>query len=204
MISPFLLILAAYLLGSIPFGYLLVRWTKGMDVRTQGSGNIGMTNVWRVAGAGWGIATLFLDISKGALAVFLARHFGQTDLIEVLSGSAALLGNIFSIFLNFTGGKGIGVSTGIFFFLLPLESSYGLLLFLLGFGATRMISVGSLLGVTTMALFALRHQGFNWLSGFALLSALLVWWTHRQNIQRILQGTEKKVGRKSQNSGEKA
>lgn len=198
MKTELLLIVTAYLLGSIPFGYLLVKWVKGIDVRTQGSGNIGMTNVWRVAGAGWGIATLLLDISKGVLAVWLASYFCPVDeRIEVLAGLAALLGNIFSIFLKFKGGKGIGISVGVFFYLLPQESSIGLGLFILAILATRMISVGSLLGVTAMALTTLYHQrDINWLSGLALLAMAMIWWTHRQNIKRILDGTENKIGKK--------
>lgn len=198
------LLVTAYLLGSIPFGYLLVKWVKGIDVRTKGSGNIGMTNVWRVAGAGWGIATLALDISKGALAVWLAQHFDPTDeLLEVACGLAALVGNVFSVFLKFKGGKGIGVSIGIFFFLLPPESTVGLVLFIVTVLTTRMISVGSLLGVTSMALMTLYHQkGLTWLSGFTLLATALVWFTHRQNIQRILNGTENKIGKKKKRTKE--
>lgn len=193
-----ILLVTAYLLGSIPFGYLLVKWVKGIDVRTQGSGNIGMTNVWRVAGAGWGIATLALDISKGALAVWLAQHFDpMSDLLEVACGLAALLGNVFSVFLKFKGGKGIGISIGVFFFLLPPESTVGLVFFILAVAATRMISVGSLLGVTSMSLVTLYHQkGLTWFSGLALLATALVWYTHRQNIRRILNGTENKIGKK--------
>jgi acyl phosphate:glycerol-3-phosphate acyltransferase len=193
-----LLLVCAYLLGSIPFGYLIVKWVKGVDVRTRGSGNIGMTNVWRVAGAEWGIATLALDISKGVMAVWLAHHFGSMDdLLEVACGLAALIGNIFSVFLKFKGGKGIGVSVGIFFFLLPLESSIGLGLFISGVLLTRMISVGSLLGVTAMTLMTFYNEkGITWLSGLALLASVLIWWTHRQNIRRILNGTENKIGKK--------
>ncbi|HUO57007.1 MAG TPA: glycerol-3-phosphate 1-O-acyltransferase PlsY [bacterium] len=187
----------AYLLGSIPFGYLLVKWAKGIDVRTQGSGNIGMTNVWRVAGAGWGIATFILDIAKGALAVWFAAHFDPgDDLLKVICGLSALLGNVFSIFLKFKGGKGIGVSVGIFFSLLPLESGYGVGVFLVALLLTRMVSVGSLLGALAMMGMALFHQGINWFTGLAILATAVIWWTHRQNIKRILSGTENKIGRK--------
>lgn len=192
-----LVLVAAYLLGSIPFGYLLVKWVKGVDVRTQGSGNIGMTNVWRVAGAKWGILTLVLDIAKGALAVAVARYFDPTnDLILVLTGLVALLGNIFSIFLNFKGGKGIGISVGVFFSLLWLPSTAGLIVFLIALAICRMISVGSLLGVTTMAALTLYYHGLDCYSGLALFAAVMIWWTHRQNIQRILNGTESKIGKK--------
>lgn len=192
-----LILVTAYLLGSIPFGYLLVKWVKGVDVRTQGSGNIGMTNVWRVAGAKWGILTLILDIAKGALAVAIARHFdANTDLILVLSGLLALLGNVFSIFLKFKGGKGIGISVGVFFSLLWLPSLAGLIVFLIALAIGRMISAGSLLGATTMAVLTFYTHGLDCYSGLALFAALMIWWTHRQNIKRILNGTESKIGKK--------
>jgi glycerol-3-phosphate acyltransferase PlsY len=196
------ILLVAYLLGSIPFGYLLVKWGKGIDVRTKGSGNIGMTNVWRVAGAKWGIATLVLDIAKGALAVALARYLDPGDnLLAVVCGLAALVGNVFSIFLKFKGGKGIGVSVGIFFSLLPIPSTAGLVIFLTALALTRMISVGSLLAAATMCGFTLYieyHQpgSFTWLSGLAIVATVMLWWTHRQNIQRILAGTENKISKK--------
>jgi len=197
-VSDILLLPTAYLLGSIPFGYLLVKWVKGVDVRTQGSGNIGMTNVWRVAGARWGIATLALDIAKGVLAVWLAAHFDpDDDWLRVACGLAALLGNVFSIFLKFKGGKGIGVSTGVFFYLLPVPSSAGLGAFLLAVLLTRMISVGSLLGVTVMMGLTFYFQKtLNWYSGLALFATVMIWWTHRQNLKRILLGTENKTGKK--------
>jgi len=198
MSKDLLFLAAAYLLGSIPFGYLLVKWVKGVDVRTLGSGNIGMTNVWRVAGAGWGITTLALDITKGVLAVWLAHHFNPLDdKLEVLCGLAALIGNIFSIFLKFKGGKGIGISVGVFFFILPLPSTIGLALFIVTLLTTRMISVGSLLGVTSMTIstFVMERE-LDWFSGLALIAAIMIWWTHRQNIKRILAGTESKVGKK--------
>jgi glycerol-3-phosphate acyltransferase PlsY len=193
-----LILLTAYLLGSIPFGYWMVRLFKGVDVRKKGSGNIGMTNVWRVAGPGWGIATLVLDIAKAALAIWIARRFApENDAVVVLSGLAVLLGNIFSVFLKFKGGKGIGVSVGVFFSLLPLESAVGTGFFLLALLFTRMISVGSLLGVTSMALLTLYHQrGLNWYSGLALAAMAMIWWTHRENIKRIVKGTENKIGKK--------
>jgi acyl phosphate:glycerol-3-phosphate acyltransferase len=205
MTKDLLFLTAAYLLGSIPFGYLLVKWVKGVDVRTVGSGNIGMTNVWRVAGPGWGIATLVLDIAKGVAAVWLADHFNPlNDRLEVLCGLAALLGNIFSIFLKFKGGKGIGISVGIFFYLLLPESSAGLAVFILAVLATRMISVGSLLGVTTMmALTFYNLRELNSYSGLALVAAAMIWWTHRQNIKRILAGTESKIGKKKTSPVEK-
>jgi glycerol-3-phosphate acyltransferase PlsY len=196
MFNPPIAILISYLLGSVPFGFLLVKWVKGVDVRTQGSGNIGMTNVWRVAGAGWGIATLALDIGKAVLAIWISRLLTPgNDQVIVLSGLAVLLGNVFSVFLKFKGGKGIGVSVGVFFSLLPFESAVGTGLFILALFLTRMISVGSLLGVTAMAGLTLYHQGLTSYSLLALFAALVIWWTHRENIKRIMSGTERKIGK---------
>ncbi len=197
MIKPLIAILVAYFLGSIPFGFLLVKWTKGIDVRTQGSGNIGMTNVWRVAGAGWGIATLLMDIGKAALAIWISRILNPYNApAMVLSGLGVLFGNIFSIFLKFKGGKGIGVSVGVFFSLLPVESAIGTGLFILALLLTRMISVGSLLGVTAMAALAVYDcKGISWYSGLAVAAAGMIWWTHRENIKRIMSGTERKIGK---------
>ena len=184
----------AYLIGSIPFGFLVVKWVKGVDVRTKGSGNIGMTNVWRVAGPWWGIATLALDILKGVAAIWIAGHFDPGDeLLKVVCGLSALLGNVFPIFLKFKGGKGIGISVGIFFSLLLPESAAGVAVFLVLLALFRMVSLGSLLGATTMMTYALFNQGLTWFSGLAIVATLMIWWTHRQNIKRILNGTENKI-----------
>ena len=195
--TPLLFGAAAYLLGSIPVGYLLMKWGKGVDIRTQGSGNIGMTNVWRVAGAKWGIPTLVLDITKGALAVAIARWGAPGDArLQTICGFLALIGNIFPVFLGFKGGKGIGVSVGVFFSLLPVPSTMGLAAFALAVLLTRMISVGSLLGATVMVLTALFRHEEPWFSGLAITAAVLIWWTHRENIRRILKGTENRIGKR--------
>jgi acyl phosphate:glycerol-3-phosphate acyltransferase len=205
MLLFFAVPLIGYLLGSCPFGYWLVKAFKGLDVRTRGSGNIGMTNVWRVAGPGWGVATLLLDVLKGVVAVQFARHaFPREQGQAALGGLAVLLGNVFSVFLGFKGGKGIGVSVGVFFSLLPVESSLGAAIFLLALLSSRMISVGSLLGISVMAFEALYREGWGWLSALALFAAAMVWWTHRQNILRILGGRENKVIFKKKDPGPKA
>lgn len=192
-----LLFSAAYLIGSIPTGYWLVWLVKGTDVRRMGSGNIGMTNVWRVAGAPWGLLTLLLDIGKGVWVVWLGRHFFPQQVWILLEAAfAVLVGNVFTVFLKFKGGKGIGVSVGVFFSLLPLESALGAMAFAGVVGSTRMISAGSLCAVTVMTAAAFFREGFCPPACFALLAGILVWWTHRENIKRILSGTENRIGRK--------
>jgi acyl phosphate:glycerol-3-phosphate acyltransferase len=202
MLINILILIFLYLIGSIPFGYLLVKLAKGKDVRKEGSGNIGMTNVWRVAGAGWGIATFIFDVAKGVLAIAITNHWTSgSDAKLVFSGLAVLLGSVFSIFLGFRGGKGVGTSAGVFFSLLPLESTIGTAVLALTVAITRMISAGSLMGVLTMAGLTLFFQkGLTWFSALALFTLIFVWWTHRHNIQRIIQGTENKIGKKSEKS----
>ncbi len=190
-------LIAAYLLGSIPTGYLLVKAVKGFDIRTQGSGNIGMTNVWRVVGAPWGVLTLLLDITKGVLAVKGAQALmPDAEWFRVAAGLAVLLGNVFSVFMHFKGGKGIGVSVGVFYSLLLIPSLAGTFVFICALAVWRMISVGSLSGVTTMAALSLAlGQGQHpYSTGLAMLGVVLAWWTHRSNLKRIAEGTENKIG----------
>jgi acyl phosphate:glycerol-3-phosphate acyltransferase len=194
MIYAILILIGVYLLGSIPTGYWLVKAFKGYDIRTKGSGNIGMTNVWRVAGAPWGIVTLVLDITKGVIAVKTAQHFAQFDWVPAAAGLLVLLGNVFSIFLQFKGGKGIGVSVGVFFTLLPVPSMIGMAVFVVALSAWKMISVGSLSGVTTMAAvsFVLNQQQ-HWSILLAVFAVAMVWYTHRANLKRIAQGKENTI-----------
>ncbi len=185
-----------YLLGSIPTGYCVVKAVKDVDIRKYGSGNIGMTNVWRVAGAGWGVTTLALDVLKGVLAVWLGGSYFNSDVLRVVAVVTVLLGNLFPVFLKFKGGKGVGTSVGAFFSLVPLESAIGAVVFFLVIGRWKMVSAASLAAVTVMALAVAHRSGIVWpISRLALAGCLLVWWSHRENIARILQGTENKIGK---------
>lgn len=198
------LLLLAYLLGSIPTGFWLVKAVKGYDIRKKGSGNIGMTNVWRVAGAPWGILTFILDIAKGVIVVkcaqMVAFHLSpQWNWLPAGAGLVVLLGNVFPIFLKFKGGKGIGVSVGVFFTLLPFPSLIGTMVFVFALVTWRMISVGSLAGVTTMAALSMvLDPGQRWPSLLAVLAMGIAWYTHRSNLKRIVEGKESKIpaGRK--------
>ena len=192
------LLLGIYLLGSIPTGYWLMKAVKGIDIRQQGSGNIGMTNVWRVAGAGWGIATLVLDIAKGVISVkaaqWLVAHPPSFDWLPAAAGLVVLLGNVFPVFLKFKGGKGIGVSVGVFFTLLPLPSTAGLVVFGLTLLLWKMISVGSLSGVTTMAALSLvLNPNDRWSILLAIFAVVMAWYTHRSNLKRIVDGNENRI-----------
>jgi glycerol-3-phosphate acyltransferase PlsY len=202
--TPVLLLLFAYLLGSIPTGLLVVRWARGVDVRASGSGNIGATNVVRAAGWGWGIATLLIDAAKGALVpLVLSGLEFPSDVVllrwQIAAGVLALVGNIFNPWLRFRGGKGVGTAIGMTAVIAPLPCLWGLFAFAAAFAATRIVSVGSLSAGLVFALTAgvtyLRGRGslsWEWLAFCGALAAL-VFFTHRGNIRRLISGTETRL-----------
>ncbi|REG24403.1 acyl-phosphate glycerol-3-phosphate acyltransferase [Archangium gephyra] len=187
------LLLLGYLAGSVPFGVLLTRWLRGVDVRQSGSGNIGATNVTRVAGKKLGAVVLLLDALKGALAVALALWLvPESPRLHAAVGLSAFLGHVYPIWLKLHGGKGVATALGVLVVLVPLGALAGALVYAGLVAAWRVSSVGSLAGgVTAVAVASLtaRAPEYAWLS--ALLFALIVW-THRSNIQRILRHTERR------------
>lgn len=189
---------AGYLLGSIPFGLLLAKLIGGQDVRRHGSGNIGATNVSRVAGWWAGALTLLLDAGKGAAAVWLAGRFsGQNATPMMLAGLAALAGHCFPVWLGFKGGKGVATGLGMFSALCPLAAASALAIFVLTVVLWRYVSLGSLAGTASIPLLVY----FLWAPGHApplvvtfgtLMSAALIFLKHRANLQRLRRGTEPK------------
>ena len=201
--SPYLIAPAvSYLLGSIPFGYLLVRIFKGEDVRVKGSGNIGATNVARTSPA-LGVATLVLDAAKGLAAVLVARVlFGgpHQQLIMTTAAFFAVLGHLFPVWLKFHGGKGVATSLGAFILLTPISILCMVGLFLLIAVAFRYVSLGSVAVAAAFPLLAWALHEYidsRQLILIALVSALVIW-RHRQNIGRLAAGTEAKIGAKSE------
>jgi len=191
----------SYLLGSIPFGYLLVRIFKGEDVRGSGSGNIGATNVARKSPV-LGAATLVLDAAKGLAAVLLARVlFGgpHQQLMMTMAAFFAVLGHLFPVWLKFRGGKGVATSLGAFILLTPKSILCLVMLFLLIAIAFRYVSLGSVAVAVAFPLLAWalhEYSDSRQLVLIALVSALVIW-RHRQNIGRLAAGTESKFGTKS-------
>jgi len=198
----FLLILAiAYLIGSIPSGYLIVRAKEGGDVRETGSGGTGATNVSRRAGKGAGIFTLIMDVIKGVLAVFLARFlsdglFPSADWTIAVAGVVAVLGHIFPVWLRFRGGKGVATALGVFLMLSPAVVLIGLIVFAITFALTRYVSLASLVMLCSIAIASLFLMVLDPLelpdAVAAILIAGLVVFAHRANIQRLMAGTESK------------
>jgi glycerol-3-phosphate acyltransferase PlsY len=193
----------AYLLGSIPFGYLLVRIFRHEDIRATGSGNIGATNVARSGAKGLAILTLVLDALKGFFAVVIAQHiaepygFPQAYDIAVAAGVAAVLGHCFPVWLGFRGGKGVATALGVFFGLVPLTTVlYVLAVFLLIVFLTRYVSLASIVAAALFPVFALPHAPARTpiiVIGYILIP-LIVILKHSQNIRRLLSGTEHRFG----------
>ena len=201
--NPYLIAAAVgYLLGSIPFGYLLVRIVTGDDVRASGSGNIGATNVARKSPA-LGVATLLLDAAKGLAAVLVARVLfsgPHQPLIMTTAAFFAVLGHLFPVWLKFRGGKGVATSLGAFILLTPKSILCLLVLFFLIAVAFRYVSLGSVAVAAAFPLLAWalhEYADSRQLIFIALVSALVIW-KHRQNIGRIATGTESKFGTKSE------
>ena len=199
--NPYLITAAvSYLLGSIPFGYLLVRIFKGQDVRTSGSGNIGATNVARKSPA-LGVATLVLDAAKGLAAVLVARELfsgPHQQLIMTTAAFFAVVGHLFPVWLKFRGGKGVATSLGAFILLTPKSILCMVVLFLIIAVAFRYVSLGSVVVAVAFPLLAWALHEYSdprQLVLIALVSALVIW-KHRQNIGRLATGTESKLGAK--------
>ena len=195
MRSPQLVLFAAaYLVGSVPTGYWLGQLWKGVDVRQLGSGNLGATNVFRVLGIVPGLLTLLIDISKGLISVLVAKRLFPGELSTSLwAGLAAILGHTTSVFVRFRGGKGVATSAGVFFALLPFPSAAALAAFLIVFGATRYVSLSSLVGALTLVASSFALAAPRQLSWSAVAIAIFVTWTHRANIRRLIQGTENRI-----------
>jgi glycerol-3-phosphate acyltransferase PlsY len=198
--NPWILSISiAYLLGSIPFGYLLVRIFRNEDIRAQGSGNIGATNVARSGAKGLGLATLLLDMGKAYLAVMIARRIGGGNYdLAVAAAVAAVLGHVFPVWLRFRGGKGVASALGVILALTWPSGVAILVVFVVVFALTRYVSLASIVGSATFPLF-----GFYFVKpwtpvvvfGF-LFIPLLVTVKHHENIRRLLSGTENRFGTK--------
>ena len=187
-----LALLAAYLIGGIPFGYLLVRWRTGQDVRRLGSGNIGATNVLRTQGRAFGVATLLLDIGKASVAVWIMdRASGGQSGWMAAAAFAVLAGHAFPLFLKFQGGKAVASFIGAFLYLTPLPLLLCLVVFVVCVAVTRYISFGSMMaaGLFPLAVWLTMQPAWPLMTA-ALASAVLIVWRHRANLARLRAGTE--------------
>jgi glycerol-3-phosphate acyltransferase PlsY len=196
---PVLFVLAAYLIGSIPFGLIAGYKAKGFDIREHGSKNIGATNVFRVVGKKWGILVLLLDAVKGYAACVFPVFFGQNFPLpfQLLLGVGAILGHSFPVWLKFKGGKGVATSLGVFLAIawVPTLITFGI--WGACFAFTHIISISSLVAAVFFpVMIAWRYTGtseMKFLLPISILLAVFIFYTHRANIQRLCQGAEKKL-----------
>jgi glycerol-3-phosphate acyltransferase PlsY len=182
----------AYLVGATPFGYLLVKWKTGRDVRALGSGNIGATNVLRTTSRALGILTLLLDIGKGFLAVWIAaRMTAGSPLWTSAAALAVMAGHAFPVFLKFRGGKAVASFVGAFLYLTPLPLVATLALFVVVVAATRYISLGSVVGAAALPFLAwlIERPPAPVVAAAAIGGAFIVW-RHKDNIARLRAGKE--------------
>ena len=197
MTSPFyvcLLVLTAYLLGSVPTGYI-VGALAGVDVRKVGSGNVGATNVVRVVGKRQGIFTLVADAAKGFVPVIFALNLGLTPVATAFVGIAAFLGHLYPVFLRFRGGKGVATALGVFLGLAPWATVGLIMVFAAVLLTTRFVSLSSMVAavLAPVALWLLSYPPVS--IGVSFFIAVMIVLRHRENIQRLLSGAEPRCGR---------
>jgi glycerol-3-phosphate acyltransferase PlsY len=200
-LTALLIALGAFLIGSIPTGYLVARAT-GVDIRQHGSGNIGATNVFRTLGKPLGILVFVIDALKGFAAVWFASRFGGgSDWSGIIAAVAAIAGHNYTPWLGFKGGKGIATSAGVLIALMPWAVLAIALVWFAVFFATRYVSLASISAAATLpaavgALWFYGCGGSAPLLGFSVLIAALAIWRHRSNIERLMAGTEHRFDRK--------
>jgi glycerol-3-phosphate acyltransferase PlsY len=200
IMNPWLIsIPLAYLLGSIPFGYLLVKIFRKEDIRASGSGNIGATNVARSGAKGLGIATLLLDMGKAYLAVKIAQHLAPGDYdLAVAAAVMAILGHVYPVWLGFRGGKGVASALGVFLALTPVSAACTFAVFLVVVLITRYVSLASIAGSASFPLFGFCFVHVRTpivIAGFLFIPLLIIV-KHHQNIRRLIAGTESRFGSK--------
>ncbi|MGA2270074.1 MAG: glycerol-3-phosphate 1-O-acyltransferase PlsY [Bryobacteraceae bacterium] len=193
---PILVLLVAYLLGAVPFGYLLVKWKTGADVRSAGSGNIGATNVLRTSGRASGIATLLLDIAKGYLAVWIAGRLTAHDWLWMSAAALTVMaGHAYPVSLRFKGGKAVASFVGSFLYLTPVALGAVLVVFVVVVAWTRYISMGSITMAATLplAMWLIVHPPLPPIIAAIIAGAFIIY-KHSNNIRRLRSGTEHVFG----------
>ena len=197
LLSSVLLLALGYLLGSMPNGYLAGRWLKGIDLRQYGSGSTGATNVLRNVGKAPALVVFLLDVGKGALAVLLAKSFGLNDWVQVLAGLAALAGHIWPVWLGWKGGKAVATGLGMF---LGLAWPVGLAcfgLFMAVISISRIVSLSSVMAAIGLPVLMVLAGANGASISVSVVASVMVLWRHRSNIERLIAGTEPRIGAKA-------
>ena len=182
-----------YLFGSIPFAFLVTR-ARGIDIRKVGSGNVGAANVLRTAGVMPAVAVMLLDIAKGAMAVQVARLVTGDLAVVTAAGCAAIVGHIYPAWLGFRGGKGVAASAGVFGMLAPVATVIAAAVFVGTVVVTRFMSAGSIAGALALAVAVMVGNVPAPVVAGAMLAAILIVHRHRDNLSRLVAGTERRIG----------
>jgi len=214
MLNLVFVVVLSYLVGSIPTSIILSKLVKGIDIRQYGSGNAGGTNVFRVLGWKWGVLTIILDAVKGAIVVIVVARlyldnfpfnnitpFDDFTLVQIICGIVAVIGHIWTVFAGFRGGKGIATALGFLLTLVTIDMLLALVVFTITVSLSRYISLGSLTAAVSVPLilvireniFGINIPGYNTILPFAIALSLLVIYTHRKNIDRLIKGNESKI-----------
>ncbi len=214
MLNLLVIALLSYLVGSIPTSIIMSKIVKGIDIRQHGSGNAGGSNVFRVLGWKYGISVILLDALKGAIAVLLvarlyygnfpfpnATPFDDFTLVQIIAGVFAILGHIWTIFAGFKGGKGIATGLGILVSIVTVDMLLGLVVFAIVVAVSKYISLGSLAAAFSVPIIMIIREnifdvdisGYHTILPLTIFLALLVMFTHKANIKRLLQGNENKI-----------
>jgi len=197
------LLALSYLVGSVPVGLIVGKLAKGVDIREHGSGNIGFTNAWRTLGWGPGIVVFILDVAKGVGPVLVSRYLGMSPIFVIGSGLLAILGHNFSVFLKFSGGKGVSTSLGVIIGIAPAIAATALGFWLVLLAITRYVSVSSILAagsVPTLMWLSPHIYGSTVAIEYrvlALAAAILILVRHSSNLKRLRAGIEPRVGRRA-------
>ena len=197
LLSSLLLLALGYLLGSMPNGYLAGRWLKGIDLRQCGSGSTGATNVLRNVGKAPALVVFLLDVGKGALAVLLTKSFGLNAWVQVLAGLAALAGHIWPVWLGWKGGKAVATGLGMF---LGLAWPVGLAcfgLFMAVISISRIVSLSSVVAAIGLPVLMVLAGANGASIRVSVVASVMVLWRHRSNIERLIAGTEPRIGAKA-------
>ena len=193
--ADLLAVLAAYLMGAIPFAQLLSK-RRGIDLRRVGSGNVGATNVLRTLGVRPAVLAMMLDAVKGTVAVLIAQRLTNGVAAPVAAGLASMIGHVYPVWLRFRGGKGVATAAGAFAVLTPVAAAVAVGVFLLTVAVTRFISVGSMVAALTLAAWAIASDAPTIVAIGAAIGAALVIVGHRANVLRLVAGTERRVGQR--------
>jgi acyl phosphate:glycerol-3-phosphate acyltransferase len=206
MLTIITIILLSYLAGSIPTSIICSKLFRGIDIRDYGSGNAGGTNAVRVLGWKLGVFVMLIDVGKGVLATLLISQIRidpvnlSTNIVQIIAGMSAIFGHIWTVFASFKGGKGVGTAAGMLFALYPIAGVVCLAIFVLVFFTTRYVSLSSMSAAVSFPIVVLLLKGWRGYSDeliyFAVFIAVLIVFTHRSNIKRLLKGEESKARRK--------